>query len=53
MGVPYAAPAGAVLTVPPPQTGVRSCLVAADIGRAARLRPGEMVRFRRVQSPLA
>jgi len=39
-----------------PVTGgypVVAVVVAADIGRAAQLRPGETVRFRRVQSPLA
>lgn len=39
-----------------PVTGgypVAAVVVAADIGPAAQLRPGEMVRFRRVQSPLA
>jgi len=38
-----------------PVTGgypVAAVVVAADIGPAAQLRPGEMVRFRRVQSPL-
>jgi allophanate hydrolase subunit 2 len=60
MGAAFAVPAGTVLTAPPPQAGVRSQLavragisVPPVLGSRSSDRPGEKVRFRRVQSPLA